>query len=131
MVVVETSADGTTFVWATGHEAAVEVALPSSSPSCLSVRLWPMECAQSTQRARFLLDGREIGRLDLSPGAQTMRLTIPERGGTGGDSLLVAQFQHVCSPRDNDARSQDARPLAAAFDWLEITPGPCPAGIAP
>lgn len=119
----ERTKDGVTFVWATGLEAGVAFRCAADRPVRLRVRLWAYPGVGARQRVRGLVNGHEIGRTSLRQGPQELEVAIPKDFVRKGANLLVFQFALAIPPAPVNPRSQDRRPLACAFDQLELSYG--------
>ncbi|HPA80599.1 MAG TPA: hypothetical protein PLS95_07265 [Thermoanaerobaculales bacterium] len=110
------AADGGSFRWVLGHEAAVVASMPAAGAARIGLRLWPQRGLEG-QELRLLVNGRELGTRALGRGPQTVELGAPAESWREGPNLLVIQLRQVVDP--GDGREP---PQSAAVDWIEITP---------
>jgi len=120
----ERTGKGTTFAWIVGCEAQVALRLGPPRDRLLSLRLWPYHGLGSGQRIRGVLNGHVLGALELERGPQTLAIEVPAGAWREGENRLVLQLARALAPAEVNPESHDARPLAAAVDWIEVTPRP-------
>ena len=121
----ETSGDGTGFVWATGRRSEVAVAL--AEPGAVEVRFRALALdypGAPPQRVRVEWDDSTAGELQL--GGQWRDAKVRPQTGTAraGLHLVTFHFSRAEPPARVIQGSDDRRPLAAAFDHLEVVPIP-------
>ncbi len=119
----ENSPDRTTFVWATGYEVGALLHRGIPEDARIRVRAWAFSGLHSQQRVRGLLNGHVIGEASLGPQPQILEVPAPRSAWRDGENLLVIQFANAAAPVELGG-SGDTRPLAAAFDWLEVSSEP-------
>jgi hypothetical protein len=116
----ETTPDGTTFAWATGLEAGVAFECASPRRLTLRVVLWPFEVPGRSQRVRGSVNHHLLGDTALRHGRQLVEVPVPPSALRAGRNLLRFQFASAVPPADLEAGSRDWRPLACAFDRVEL-----------
>jgi hypothetical protein len=115
-----TGKDGTTFAWAMGLESGIVFTWEQPRSASLAFQVRPFEVPGYRQQIRGYLNGKKLGRVTLRPGPQRITVELSPDHLQQGENLLVFQFSYFCSPAQVRTSSKDSRPLAAAFDWLEI-----------
>ncbi len=109
-----TGADGTTFAWVDGPEAAAVLERSRPTPARLAMSVRPFR-GISHQELRAVVNGQPVGAATLNPGPQTISFDTPATCWRRGRNLVVLQFRVVVLRDGFEAR-------AAAIDWLEVTP---------
>ena len=109
-----TSADGTSFAWVAGPEAAAIFDRSRPTPARLAMSVRPFG-GISHQELRAVVNGQPVGAATLNPGPQTISFDTPATCWHPGRNLVVLQFRVVVVRDGSEAR-------AAAIDWLEVTP---------
>ena len=114
----ETLDNDVSFVWAVGREA--ELVLDITHPDdiqWLHFRCWPFNFGLgSEQQVRVSLNSTQLGVVELSPVANLYSLPIPDGSLETGENTLSFAFSLTKSPS-----AQDQRPLAAAFDFVQVS----------
>lgn len=119
----ETGEDGTTSAWTTGP-ASVRLHLVRSTAPLLRLRGWPLAFPGAPpQTVAVHLDGTEVGRLELPPGASEQTLALPLLdAGPHLLELVPAWTRAVREVLGGD----DPRELGIAWDRLELERGGAP-----
>jgi hypothetical protein len=118
----ERTGNGETYAWALGHEVSLILKCCKPRKQQLSIRLWPYPGMKGEpQQIRGLLNGQELGVAELTSGPQIISVATRRRHWHEGDNLLVLQLLQATTPAEVHADSTDKRPLAAAFDWLQLS----------
>jgi len=127
----ESDAGGTSFVWATALEAAVELEITRPAAANLEFRCLPYSVeGQPDQSVAVAVNETEIGDVVLRPGWSTHVLAIPQGALGIGTNTVRFRFDRTASPSDRG--SSDRRKLAAAFDFIGLgDEQPAAAGIPP
>jgi hypothetical protein len=113
----ERSPDGT-FRWATG-EAGVLVSIDHAADLTVRVRLLPYDYPEAPPQRLFVaVNGRQLAPVTLATGWQELDVAVPAEAWRSGVNRLVLRFDRQTRPSDVDGT--DARPLAAAVDWIGI-----------
>ncbi len=116
----EIDPDGTTFVWATGRESLLSLWCERPRPRLIRVRLRPASLNARQQTMTALLNGDRLGEMPLDDGFQTVRFVTGASQWKTGENVLNLRFAYTVAPKDVDPRLGDSRPLAAAFDRLDV-----------
>lgn len=107
----ETTRDGASFRWALGTWASFRVQAPTARQ--IRFETWPFGTSQEVTVYR---NHAPIGAVTLHAGKQTVELQLPARAATMDEDVFHLRFASHASPGENQ------RPLAAAFDRLELVP---------
>ncbi len=108
------------FVWAEGRTAVVTVECKERAFSELVAHLWPFVVRGRQQGLTVSLNGTALGHVVLREQPQEIIFPTDERLWRPGANFLRFDFDYAVSPRDTSTTSRDPRPLAAAFDWLDL-----------
>lgn len=111
---------GTTFVWAMGYEAHLSLWCERPRPRLLRIRLRPCHVPGRQQTLAAFINGEPLGEVRLDDGFQDVRLLTDTAHWRVGENLLTLRFAYAVSPADVDPGAADTRPLAVAFDCLEV-----------
>ena len=116
--------DDVSFAWAVGLDASLEFLVLDRQNTWLHFRCWPrMLASGDTQRVTVRVNGAELGTLPLEPSVSVYSLPIPLDVLATGRNTVSFQFAHVDPPDQRDAGG-DERALAAAFDYVVLSPNP-------
>ena len=119
---------GDSFVWAEAREARVEILAGPPADRLVRFRAWPFWWEGAPPQAVTLaVNGVRLGTWPLSAGPRVYGTVAPEAAWREGANVLTFGFAWAEAPRDRIPGADDARTLAAAFDWVEVLP----AGGAP
>ena len=116
----ERGGDGTTFVWAIGPEALLEVRCDRPRRRLVRVRVQPAVAPGPEQTVAASLNGEPLGERTLAPGFQTVWFESEATHWRQGENLLALRFRRAVSPRELDPAAADSRALAAAFDRIDF-----------
>ena len=125
-----------TWTWAVGREAEVRLDLMSLNYEQIAFRCWPFTYKGAGQQTtEVFINSERIGAVTLKPEADSYVLEIPRGVLKIGGNLVRFRFSYTTAPHDVDPDSWDTRPLAVAFQHLEIrsapgTQAPTPSVIA-
>lgn len=123
----EKTPEGDTFVWAQAHEARMVVTNAGGSDRVLRLRAWSFIFPDAPeQTVTLFVNGARIDTAGLYREAHVLTFVVPKALWKKGDNDLRFTFAWAESPKDRVLGSDDARTLAAAFDWVEILPPPSP-----
>jgi len=118
----ESGGDDLTYAWATGRRAQISVDLGRPVRSELSIRVRPFSYPGApSQVVEVLVNGETTGTWILTEGWQDYTAELPASLFRVGSNTIQLSFSHVQSPFDL-GNGDDHRTLAAAFDWLSISP---------
>jgi len=116
----ERDGDGTTFVWAVGPEALLEVRCDRPRRRLVRLRVQPVHAPGAAQTLALSLNGAPLGEATLPPGFTTVWFETEAGHWRAGENLLALRFGRWVSPRQLDPGAADTRPLAAAFDRVDF-----------
>ena len=118
--------DGLSFAWATGLDASIDLLILDPATDWLHFRAWPYALPSGEpQRVTVRANRVVLGELTLQPGEQTYTLPIPPETVSPGENTIAFKFAEV-GPESDGAGTPLPRMLAAAFDWVTISPAPEP-----
>ena len=111
--------DGRTFRWAVGERAEMAIgATPGPGAKTLRLRLRPYPWAEGPpQEVTVGLNGRPWATVTLE--AEWKVVELPPSTAVRGGNLLTFDFAWSRSPKSL-GRGSDGRPLAVAFDFVEV-----------
>lgn len=119
----EVSADGTTFRWAQGLEAELAVARDHAGDSTITLRALPLSYPSAElQTLELRLNGTVLGTVVLEEGWREYRVQASPAAWRPGSNLLTLHFGRAHAPAQVIPGASDPRPLAVAFDRLQIAP---------
>ncbi len=107
----EQTPSGMTYRWAIGRWAAVD--LPVLQARTLRFEAWSLS---SEQVMSVYVGRRLLATVPLSTSRQSLEVPLPISFGGAGDETIVFGFTHFAS------RQENPRPLAVAFDRIELRP---------
>lgn len=116
----ERTSQGEDFVWAVGRTAVLALPGDAGSPQVIRMRVWPMLDNAGRQTITASLNERQVATVDLQPGPQIVTFEPGPDLWVAGENLLRLDFAHCRAPHDTDSSNGDTRPLAVAFNWLEL-----------
>ena len=116
----ERGGDGTTFVWAIGPEALLEVRCDRPRRRLVRVRVQPAVAPGPEQTVAASLNGEPLGERTLAPGFQTVWFESEATHWRQGENLLALRFRRAVSPRELDPAAAASRALAAALDRIDF-----------
>ncbi|MEE8523333.1 MAG: glycosyltransferase family 39 protein, partial [Thermoanaerobaculia bacterium] len=102
---------GRTFRWAVGRWAAVD--LQARPAGTLRLELWSLP---EDQTLSVYHRGQLLASYPVSTARQTLEVPLPSDFGSAATETITFGFSRYASPRENP------RPLAVAFDRVEIQP---------
>ncbi len=109
----------TSFVWAVGGSSVVHVDRFGSRDLQLRLRCRPHELAgKGVQTVTTVFNGSAVGTTTLQPGFATYDIRIPASIVRGGRNVVEFRYRYSGRPAGG---VNDARALAVAWDWIEIT----------
>ena len=116
----EKTQKGRTFRWAVASRAEIAlVTPPGEAPKTLDLRLMPFpRPVGEPQTIQLSIDDEPWTSITLGPRWNKIDLPWPKAPGTV--HLLSFDFGWNQRPKDLDPNATDDRPLAAAFDFVEI-----------
>ena len=121
--IVESTPDGeSTWVWAMGREATVELLLLGEAERArrLTFRAWPFVWSGSPgQYADIRINGEPMGRVRLETGQADYEIPVPAGVLVHGANFIVFQFAYARSPAEVLGTS-DSRRLSVAFNHLAL-----------
>jgi hypothetical protein len=114
----ERAGDGTTFVWGTGAESVLRLSLNGLRPAELRLRAFAFERAPGSDpvTVEVLIDDVPAATVELAGTFAVRRLPVDPSLWAPTDSVLRLRYR----PEPEPASDRDRRPLAAAWDWLEL-----------
>jgi hypothetical protein len=122
----ERTAEGDTYVWAAGREARIVVQEAADRDLLIRFRCWPFWFQGApAQTIGLALNGTDVETVRLDPDRRAYTVYVPRDLWRPGANELALAFAYAERPHDHGG-SADERPLAVAFDWLEIVPPPRP-----
>ncbi|HVS16216.1 MAG TPA: hypothetical protein VMV46_20045 [Thermoanaerobaculia bacterium] len=122
----ERAGDATTFVWGVGAESRIRLSLNGLRPVGLRFRALAFEPpggAREPPALELLIDGAHAGEVELTGGFEVHGREVDPRLWSLTESVLQLRYR----PEPAPAGPHDRRPLAVAWDWLEleeVEPGP-------
>ncbi len=121
----EKTPEGDTFVWAQANEARMVVTNAGGSDRVLRLRAWSFTFPDAPeQTVTLFVNGTRVDTAGLYREAHVLTFVVPKGLWKKGDNDLRFAFAWAEAPKDRVPGSNDARTLAAAFDWVEILPPP-------
>ncbi len=119
----ERTPEGDTFSWAQAREARATVLAAAASDRLVRFRAWPFRWEGAPpQTVAVSVNEVRLGTLTLGDGPRVYSLVSPGAAWKDGPNVLTFEFAYAEAPRDRIPGAADTRPLAAAFDWIEIVP---------
>jgi hypothetical protein len=112
---------GIRYQWAMGEQA--ELGLPLGSPTDSTIRFRALPFMYPDAPAQTLevwLNDSHLATLDLPRGWSEHEVPAPVDVWSSGANILYLRFSRSTIPAELDRSSKDRRPLAAAFDYLEL-----------
>ena len=115
---------GDTFVWARAREAQVTVVASDSVDRLVRFRVWPFRWdGAPPQTLTLSVNDVRLDPLTLSgDGPRVYATTAPGPAWKVGANVLTFAFAYAEAPKDRIPGASDPRPLAVAFDWVEVLP---------
>lgn len=121
----EKARDGTTFVWAEGTESSLRLGKTVRSPHEIRLRTWSFAYpGAGPQVLTLFVNDNRVGTLTLSPAPAEYSLSTPWSVWKEDENVVRFRFSRADPPALRVPGATDARPLAAAFDWVRIQPRP-------
>ncbi len=109
------------FQWGQGERSELRFGVAEPRDLEIALRAWPLAFdAAPPQSAAVEVNGHPIGTLDLPPGPRVHRLRVPAAALVPGENHLAFRYAWSRAPRDVIPGSAERRPLAVAWDTLEI-----------
>lgn len=114
--------------WATGERSGVDFFVSRPRALRLVLRGAPYPPSGSpAQRVTVRVNGRELGRLELRPGAHDYRVDVEPEHLRVGDNRLALEYARHRDPLEAGPEAADRRPFAARwaelrFDWRGAPP---------
>ncbi len=119
----EKTGEADTFVWAQAREAKVKVAARTGGDRVVRFRAWPFLFLESPgQTVTLLVNGEKAGFAVMDKVPRVYSFVAPGGSWRSGENELTLSFSYAESPKLRVPGADDARTLAAAFDWLDVTP---------
>lgn len=119
----EKTPEGDTFSWAQAREARATVLGGAASDRLVRFRAWPFRWEGAPpQTVTVSVNEVRLGTLTLGDGPRVYSLVSPAPAWKPGPNVLTFEFTYAEAPKDRIPGATDTRPLAAAFDWIEIVP---------
>ena len=110
------------FRWATGPLATVAFWILPSDAHRVSFRAWPFFWSQAPpQTVTVAVNDATVAELVLADDVKTYSIPVPPGALVPGRNVLAFSFSRVDIPRERVPGSGDARSLAAAFLWIELS----------
>lgn len=121
----EKTADGTTFVWAEGTESSLGLGKAASAPHRIRLRAWSFAWAGAgPQVLTVFVNDNRVGERTISPEPSEYSLATPWSVWKENENVVRFRFSRAEPPSLRIPGAADARPLAAAFDWVGFLPQP-------
>lgn len=126
----EKTGEADTFVWAQAREVKVKLASRADGDRLVRFRAWPFLFPESSgQTVTLLVNGEKAGFAVMDKIPRVYIFVVPKASWKAGENELTLAFAYAESPKLRIPGANDGRTLAAAFDWLDVTPGvPAPKG---
>jgi hypothetical protein len=119
----EADSQTNTFVWCNGLRAALVINSRADGDRLVRFRGWPFSWPGSApQTMAVSINGLRVANLTLPNDFRVSSFVVPRESWKKGANELVLEFAYAASPMEKLPPQKDARPLAFAFDWLEIEP---------
>ncbi len=113
-------AGGSTFAWATSVASTIRFRSFGADVRALRFRCRASESPDdSPQTVTLLLNGTNLGIVELSPGFQVYRVELPDGALFAGDNELEFRYAYLSERQPDDSRAR-----AVAWDWLRFAPTP-------
>jgi hypothetical protein len=121
----EKTPENDTFVWAQARDARMKVTNAGGSDRVVRFRAWAFLYPDAPEQTVTLyVNGTRIDASGLFREPHVVTFVVPKALWRKGANELRFVFAWAEAPKDRLPGSDDARTLAAAFDWLEILPPP-------
>lgn len=121
----ERTPENDTFVWAQARDARMKVANAGGSDRVVRFRAWSFRYPDAPEQTVTLyVNGTRIDAGGLFREPHVVTFVVPKALWKKGENELRFAFAWTEAPKDRLPGSDDARTLAAAFDWLEVLPPP-------
>jgi arylsulfatase A-like enzyme len=118
----ESTRAGRNFVWGRGERSLLRLVVGAPRDLELHFRCWPLRYQGAPpQRLTLAIGGQRVAELTLQPAPFWYRLTLPGALLAPGVNLLELRYAWQQRPRDVLPEARDRRPLAVAWDLLEVT----------
>jgi hypothetical protein len=122
--VFEQFKDGVSFCWCSATRCTLNVSSAAKGDRVVVARLTPLHYEGAPpQVITAYINGTKIGSQPVPPDVLTT-LTFPasRQYWLPGQNALTFEFAYAKDPKSVIPGAEDARVLAAAFDWVEIVP---------
>ena len=111
--------------WASDRESSLVVFLAAPVDRVLEVRMRPQRYPGSPpQTVSIDVNGAPRVTLVLDPEWAVYRIPVPASSFRNGLNTLTFKYGYAIAPASVIPGSSDTRPLAVAFDYLALAPGP-------
>lgn len=118
----EQDAETNTYSWATGKRSVIEVVSRADGDRSIRFRGMPFVFPGAPQQTvKISVNDRDLTTIGTLPGFRVYNVVAPHAVWRRGANTVSFDFAYAESPKAK-LDSNDLRPLAVAFDWLEITP---------
>ena len=118
----EEDGETNTYVWATGLHADLSVTSRGDGDRTIRFRGMPFVFPKSQpQTVRVRVNGRDVATVRPTEGFRIYSAFAPHSVWRRGENSIAFDFTYAESPQTT-VHANDLRPLAFAFDWLEIEP---------
>jgi 4-amino-4-deoxy-L-arabinose transferase len=111
-----------TFRWSVAPVARLQLAARPPGDAVLLLRAWGRAHHGRPQRLTVSLDGCRLDELTLGQFPAVFAVRVPASCLRDAPQDLVLTTSHLDVPKESDPRSQDARNLGFALDWLALDP---------
>jgi len=109
------------FRWGIGDHSTVRLFLGQPRALTLSFRCSPFRFANAPpQHVTVSVNGRRVDEVTLMPGPRRYTVHLPTDALILGENRLVFSYAYSQAPAALNNRSRDIRPLAVAWEWLQI-----------
>jgi arylsulfatase A-like enzyme len=117
----ETLASGRPFVWAEGERSVLRLEVGRARDLRLRFRCWPFHYAGAPeQKLGVWIGGEPLAETVLSPHPAWYTAFVPAARLRAGENTLELRYAAHARPRDVLPGARDRRPLAVAWDVLEV-----------
>jgi hypothetical protein len=119
----EKTAEADTFVWAQARTASLRLSESADGDRVVRFRAWPFRFPDAPgQTVTLLVNGKRAGDAAMDVLPRVYSFAVSRAAWTSGDNDLTFSFSYAESPKLRIPGANDGRTLAAAFDWLDVTP---------
>jgi hypothetical protein len=119
----EKTAGADTFVWAQARTATLRLAGRRDGDRVVRFRAWPFSFPDAPgQTVTLFVNGMRAGEAAMDGAPRVYSFPVPRASWKAGENELAFSFSYAESPKLRIPGATDGRTLAAAFDWLDVTP---------